>query len=120
MSKLSVDQALALEAFRGGFAFGADPARYRKRHTVDPATDQHWRRGFESGQAASALAAKAFSAGLLTCRCGHRQSEHADDDKMHGDAGIKMGPCLNISGDLADSSGVSACSCRAFKAGVQQ
>lgn len=111
-AKLSLDQDIAVRAFEAGFHAGADPMGSRKRTVVEPATHQHWRKGHGCGRAALAAAVSAFKQGLLTCRCGHKQREHEGDP-------VGVGPCLNVSGDLCDSSGVSACSCRLFKAGNQ-
>jgi hypothetical protein len=44
--------ALAVRAFGQGFAAGAHPLRSMRGHTVEPATHEHWRRGFEEGRTA--------------------------------------------------------------------
>jgi hypothetical protein len=65
---MTLDQQLHLRAFEDGFARGADPLRARKRHAVDPSTHDSWRRGFDAGRAAAALAAKAFKIELTRPR----------------------------------------------------
>jgi hypothetical protein len=56
----SVDIALAVRAVAQGFQAGADPMRRRRRVVIDPATHQHWRRGFEAGRTAAAAAEKNY------------------------------------------------------------
>lgn len=56
----SIDQALALRAFEQGFHDGADPARRRRRHQVDQARHEHYRRGHEVGRAAAEMATETY------------------------------------------------------------
>lgn len=53
---VNLDVALALRAFGLGFAAGADPRTALRRHAVEAATHEHWRRGFEAGRDAVATA----------------------------------------------------------------
>jgi hypothetical protein len=59
-----VPTALALEAFRRGFAAGADPAGARRRTVVEPATHDHWRRGHADGKRAATAAVDAYASEL--------------------------------------------------------
>lgn len=62
---LTVEQHLALRAFEHGYHCGADPQRERRRHTVDPATDRHWRAGYQLGRAAAARTSAEYKRRLL-------------------------------------------------------
>lgn len=52
MKALTTEQHLAVRAFQDGFKHGADPLAGRRRHRVEPATHEHWRRGNEYGRSA--------------------------------------------------------------------
>lgn len=59
-----VEREPALRAFTQGFVVGSDPCRARKGHNVEPATHEHWRRGFEAGRVAQSKAADEYRAQL--------------------------------------------------------
>jgi len=59
-----IEIAIALEAFKQGFCWGADPTHARRRHVVDPDTHKYWRYGFDQGQAAAKEAARQYQAAL--------------------------------------------------------
>jgi hypothetical protein len=56
---------MASKAYAEGFARGADPKRYRRRHTVDPRTHEHFRRGHEDGVRAAEAAERSYFAARL-------------------------------------------------------
>lgn len=47
-----VERLLKLNAFEKGFARGSDALKRGTRHTVDAATHEHWRKGFDAGRRA--------------------------------------------------------------------
>ena len=57
---------LAVRAFGQGFLAGADPRRALRRHCVEPATHEHWRRGFDAGRAAISMAELTYGLDLKT------------------------------------------------------
>lgn len=61
---IDIDEELAVRAFQQGFFAGANPIYARRRHTVDYATHEHWRRGLEAGRRALDEATAAFRSRL--------------------------------------------------------
>jgi hypothetical protein len=61
---LSPEEKVAVElkvrAFSQGFAIGANLLKQANRHTVDPDTHEHWRRGFDLGRKSADAAANKY------------------------------------------------------------
>jgi hypothetical protein len=57
----------AVLAYADGFAHGADPERAERADVVDARAAADWRRGFEAGQRAAAVAATAYRTARLRC-----------------------------------------------------
>ena len=57
-------RSLAMRAFTQGFMAGADPKRAVRRHILEPANHEHWRRGFEAGRDAVIAAERVYDNSL--------------------------------------------------------
>lgn len=57
---------LAVRAFGQGFLAGADPRRAFRRHIVDGATHEHWRKGFDAGRDAIYVAEQSYGRQLVS------------------------------------------------------
>lgn len=72
---------LAILAYQRGFAEDANPYS-RKRHGVDPATHEHWRRGYEFGKQLAKVAESDYRLALTRSRLDWRRGRRFDSTKI--------------------------------------